>query len=208
MAVANPIQLLVGLGNPGPEYADTRHNAGTWALAECARQLRIDLRPEPKFLGRVGVGNAVGSGAASGPGASGGKIWLLEPSTYMNLSGRAIRALANYYQIPPEGVLVLHDELDLPPGVVRLKEGGGHGGHNGLKSAIAELGSNAFTRLRIGIGHPGDRALVTPYVLSRPSRAEEEAIRAGIDAALAFLPEVLAGQLQQAMNHLNARAPG
>ncbi|WP_406663699.1 aminoacyl-tRNA hydrolase [Gallaecimonas sp. GXIMD1310] len=168
------IQLLVGLGNPGPEYAQTRHNAGAWYIEELARLYRQPLTLESKFsafTARIHI--------------KGKDVRLLVPTTYMNLSGKAVSALANFYRIPVESILVAHDELDLPPGVARFKQGGGHGGHNGLKDIMAKMGNNPnFHRLRIGIGHPGDRHKVTGYVLGKAPASEQAQIDAAIDEAV------------------------
>lgn len=186
------IELIVGLGNPGPEYAATRHNAGSWFLT----RLRVALRQEGKFAGRVGrLENA------------GQNCFVLQPSTFMNRSGQSVAALAGYYRIPAASILVVYDELDLPPGAVRLKRGGGAGGHNGIRDIIAHLGDPGFARLRLGIGHPGVRELVTPYVLSLPPSHERLAIEAAIDAAIEHLPRILDGDLEPVMNHLHRRAP-
>ena len=147
------IKLLVGLGNPGPEYEHTRHNAGFWWVDAAARRLGARLAAERAFFGLAGR-----AGHAEGP------VWLLEPQTYMNLSGKAVAALARFYKITPQEVLVVHDELDLPPGQMRLKFGGGHAGHNGLRDIHAQLGSPDYWRLRLGIGHPGVKAEVANYL--------------------------------------------
>jgi PTH1 family peptidyl-tRNA hydrolase len=146
----SPPRLIVGLGNPGGEYADNRHNVGFWFIDQLARHLQVPLTPQGKFLGRVGRQ---------------GDLWLLQPMTYMNLSGQAVAALARFYKIAAEETLVVHDDLDLPPGAIRLKQGGGNGGHNGLKDIQARLATPDFWRLRLGIGHPGERAEVINYVL-------------------------------------------
>ena len=185
------LRLVVGLGNPGPEYLATRHNAGFWWAERLARALKTPLRTEAKFHGLAG--------------RSPDGVWLLLPQTYMNLSGRAVAALARFHKIGPEDILVAHDELDLPPGDVRLKKGGGHAGHNGLRGIIAQLGSGDFYRLRLGIGHPGDRAAVVNYVL-RPPRAEEQsAIDAAIDRSLEVMPLLWAGDVSRAMHVLHTR---
>lgn len=186
------LRLIVGLGNPGAQYQDTRHNAGFWWLEALAQRLGVILRPEPKFHGRVGKW--------VGPQ---GDTWLLCPETFMNLSGKAVAALARFYRIPPESILVAHDELDLPPGVARLKHGGGHGGQNGLKDIHAQLGSPNYWRLRIGIGHPGVREAVTGHVLGKPTPAERERMLAAIEAALDVWPELAAGQLAAAQLKLH-----
>ncbi len=186
------LQAVVGLGNPGPQYDQTRHNAGSWFLRRLAERSGATLRPEAKFHGLLGRGRIDDHA-----------LWLLEPTTYMNRSGEAVAALARFYKLPPAALLVVHDELDLPPGVARLKRGGGHGGHNGLRDIIARLGSRDFLRLRIGIGHPGHRDAVTGYVLGRPTAAERAAIDEAIERALAVMPLVVAGQLEAAMNQLH-----
>ncbi|MGH8581794.1 MAG: aminoacyl-tRNA hydrolase [Gammaproteobacteria bacterium] len=189
-----PIDLIVGLGNPGSEYADTRHNAGFWFVDALTRRHAVLLRTQRAFFGELGRVTIDGHGC-----------WLLKPMTYMNRSGQAAVALASYYRIASEQVLVVHDELDLDPGVVRLKRGGGPGGHQGLKDLLARLGEPSFLRLRIGIGRSAPGSDATPYVLGRPPAAEREAIRGAIDAAIAELPRLLAGDLAQAMNQLHRR---
>lgn len=188
------IQLLVGLGNPGPEYEHTRHNAGQWLVAALAARNGSALAPEKRFFGscaRITVG--------------GQDLRLLVPDTFMNRSGQAVAAMANFFKIAPQQILVAHDELDLSPGVARLKQGGGHGGHNGLRDTIAALGNNAdFLRLRLGIGHPGSSKLVTGYVLSRASQTDQVAIEDAIDASLEVLPKVIAGDVAGAMNKLHS----
>jgi PTH1 family peptidyl-tRNA hydrolase len=189
------IKLLVGLGNPGPEYEHTRHNAGFWWVDAAARRLGARLTAERAFFGLVG--------RATHPE---GPVWLLEPQTYMNLSGKAVAALARFYKIAPQELLVVHDELDLPPGQMRLKLGGGHAGHNGLRDIHAQLGSPDYWRLRLGIGHPGVKAEVANYVLRKPPAAEREAIEQSIDASLAQLDLLIAGRMEQAMMKLHPRA--
>ena len=186
------LQLIVGLGNPGAEYLRTRHNAGfrfadTLALAEGAR-----FAFESKLHGhacRVAV--------------DGKSVWLLKPDTFMNKSGAAVVAALNYYKIEPERCLVVHDDLDLPPGTVRLKFDGGHGGQNGLRDIMGHLGHGKFHRLRVGIGHPGHRDQVTPWVLGRPSATDEDAILDGIARALDVLPLAVDGQFDKAMQQLH-----
>ncbi|NEV62989.1 aminoacyl-tRNA hydrolase [Thiorhodococcus minor] len=188
------IRLVVGLGNPGEQYEQTRHNVGFWLVDAIAASCHQSFRSESKFHGdlcRVTVGRA--------------DLRLLKPSTYMNRSGRAIAAVARYFDIPPEEILVAHDELDLPVGSVRLKQGGGHAGHNGLRDTIAALGSRDFWRLRIGIAHPGDKTLVTGYVLGRPSKEDDGLIRNALDDAERTLPDLIAGQFQLAMNRLHSQ---
>jgi PTH1 family peptidyl-tRNA hydrolase len=168
------IRLIVGLGNPGPQYAKTRHNAGFWFLDELARQHHLSLRSDSKFHGLTAKFDF-----DSQP------ILLLAPQDFMNRSGYAVAAMSKYWRLPPEEILVVHDELDFPPGTVRHKREGGHGGHNGLRNIIEQLGANNFCRLRIGIGHPGDRNKVTDYVLGAPPTTEDQAIREVIDRATA-----------------------
>ena len=189
------IQLIVGLGNPGAEYEQTRHNAGAFFVERIAAAQRVNLVPERKFFGLTGRFTHQGQ-----------DVRLLIPTTYMNRSGQAVAALAGFYRIPVESILVAHDELDLPPGVAKLKVGGGHGGHNGLRDIIAQLGNqNGFHRLRLGIGHPGDASLVSNFVLGRAPRAEQEKLDASIDFALGVLPDVLAGDFAKAMRVLHSQ---
>jgi len=188
---SDAVELVVGLGNPGPGHADDRHNAGFWFVDALAARWRVELRDEPRFKGRLGR-------AASG-------VRLLEPLTFMNLSGESVVACAHYFRIPPEAVLVVHDELDLPPGAVRLKRGGGHGGHNGLRSIESQLGSNAYLRLRIGIGHPGAAREVSNYVLGRPGADDRAAIGAALDSALEQVDAIVGGGFDRVMNTLNRK---
>jgi len=187
------IRLIAGLGNPGREHSRDRHNVGFWLVDRLAWAEGASLRKDAKYHGLVAK--------LAGPG---GDVWLLEPQTYMNLSGKAIGALARFYKVAPEEVLVVHDELDFLPGVVKLKLGGGAAGHNGLKDTIAQLGGQGFWRLRIGIGHPGDRDLVADYVLSSPSPADRDAIDGAIDRALDVVPELLDGRMEIAMQKLHS----
>ena len=187
------IRLVVGLGNPGLEYQDTRHNAGFWFIDELARRYRCELRPESRFKGEIARATIDGH-----------DLRFLKPTTYMNHSGRAISALTGFFRIPMESMLIVHDEIDLPPGVVRLKKGGGHGGHNGLRDIIAALGNREFYRLRLGVGHPGHRDDVVDYVLRKPSRAELRLVEEGIDRAADVFPDIAAGRFQQSMNVLHA----
>lgn len=188
-----PVKLVVGLGNPGPEYEATRHNAGFWWVENLADVQRIRLRAEAKFFGRVGrlTGDAY-------------DCWLLLPTTYMNESGRAVQALAAFYKICPEHILVVHDELDLPPGTARLKKGGGVAGHNGLKDIAARIGPD-FWRLRIGIGHPGDRNAVTDYVLHPPRHEEAREISSSVEQSLEVWPLLQAGEMEKAMHRLHTK---
>ncbi|MFA6700030.1 MAG: aminoacyl-tRNA hydrolase [Thiomicrospira sp.] len=189
------VELIVGLGNPGAQYEQTRHNAGFWFVEEIARQQGAVFRPEPKFFGDVTKINWQGQQA-----------WLLKPTTFMNRSGQSIQALAKFYRLTPDQILVAHDELDLPVGAARLKTGGGHGGHNGLRDTIAALSTPQFHRLRLGIDHPGDRHQVVNYVLHSPAKAEREALDAAIDQAAHVLIDILRGDFAKAMNQLNRRA--
>jgi peptidyl-tRNA hydrolase, PTH1 family len=188
-----PLTLIVGLGNPGPTYARTRHNAGFELVDELARRTGASLRHEARHHGELARASIVGT-----------EVWLLKPMTYMNLSGQAVRSVAGFYRIPPQSILVAHDELDFAPGVVRLKEGGGAGGHNGLRDLIAQLGDD-FWRLRIGIGHPGDRDGVLDYVLGRPPAGEATLIHEAVLAAADAVPVMLTDGAQKAMNRLHAR---
>lgn len=190
------LRLIAGLGNPGQQYEDTRHNAGFWWLEALARRLNVTLRTEPKYFGRLGKWQ--------GPQ---GEIWLLCPETFMNLSGKSVGALARFYKIPPESILIAHDELDLLPGVAKLKHGGGHGGQNGLKDIHAQLGSPNYWRLRIGIGHPGNKEAVTGHVLGKPPSAERGLIESAVDAALDVWPELAGGNLAAAQLKLHTSKP-
>ncbi len=185
--------MIVGLGNPGANYSTTRHNAGYWLLDRIAEDRGATLRPESRFQGEVG---RFRSGSHD--------LLLLKPSTFMNRSGQSVAALSRYFKIAPEQILVLHDELDLPPGDNRLKRGGGHGGHNGLRDIINRIGKD-FLRLRIGIGHPGDRNQVVNYVLKAPSREDLAAIEEANRRSLDILPLLLDGQLDKAMQQLHSK---
>jgi len=187
------IELIVGLGNPGSKYEQTRHNAGFWFVEEIARLKGAHFRPESKFSGEVCKVNLEGR-----------DIWLLKPDTFMKRSGLAIKQLASFYKIPAENILVAHDELDLEPGIARLKSGGGHGGHNGLRDTIAQMGKD-FHRLRIAIGHPGHRDQVSDYVLHRPSQDEQISIENSIDDALGALPLLAEGSWEKAVHRLHSK---
>lgn len=187
------INLIVGLGNPGREYEATRHNAGFWWVDRFAQQNKIDFKADAKFHGLVARGQIQGR-----------EIYLLKPQNFMNVSGRAVGAITQFYKIAPENILVAHDELDLSPGVAKLKLGGGHGGHNGLKDIIAHLGSRDFWRLRIGIGHPGERAEVVDYVLNPPRREEIELIAPALQRALDVSDLIIEGKLEAAMLKLHS----
>ena len=184
------MKLIVGLGNPGDRYQATRHNAGFWLVERFAADSHVTLRKDAKFEALVGRHEASG-------------IWLVLPQSHMNLSGRPVQMLAGFFKIAPADILVAHDELDFPPGTVRMKQGGSAAGHNGLKDISARIGSHDYWRLRIGIGHPGDRRLVTDYVLHRPAQEERADIDAAIGRALEVLPLVLAGDVQGAMLKLH-----
>ncbi len=190
------IRLLVGLGNPGAEYEATRHNAGFWFIDEVARALKVSLVPERSYFGLAARANTPG-----------GPVWLLEPMTYMNLSGKSVAALARFFKIAPDEILVAHDELDLLPGQVKLKLGGSHAGHNGLKDIHAQLGSADYWRLRLGIGHPGVKAEVVNYVLKKPSAEHREAIDKSIALSLSALELLLAGDMERAMMKIHAKPP-
>ncbi|WP_308366495.1 MULTISPECIES: aminoacyl-tRNA hydrolase [unclassified Microbulbifer] len=191
-----PIQLIVGLGNPGPEYDRTRHNAGADFVAELARRHGAQLVPDSKYRGlsgRVRIG--------------GEDIRLLIPTTYMNRSGQSVAPLAHFFKIPVQAILVAHDELDLPPGTARLKSGGGHGGHNGLRDIISALGNNRdFMRLRLGIGHPGSARDVVNYVLQRAPGAEQEQLADAIDRAVDAMPIAASGDWGAAMKELHTNS--
>ncbi|WP_100622547.1 aminoacyl-tRNA hydrolase [Candidatus Coxiella mudrowiae] len=185
--MANGIKLIVGLGNPGNEYAGTRHNAGAWFVEALANQKQQSLRKENKFYGLIGKWN---------------RCWLFKPSTYMNESGLALAAVTQFYKLIPQEILVAHDELDFPAGDIRLKENGGHGGHNGLRNIIQHLGTANFYRLRIGIGHLGHRDRVIPYVLTPPSKNDRSAILAAIKKGLSIVEELVIGEFQKAIRDL------
>ncbi|MEO8079224.1 MAG: aminoacyl-tRNA hydrolase [Caldimonas sp.] len=190
------LRLIVGLGNPGVEHASTRHNAGFWFVDRIAGQLGATLLPERSY-----------SGLAARANVGGRPVWLLEPMTFMNLSGKSVAALARFFKIEPADILVAHDELDLLPGQAKVKLGGSHAGHNGLRDIQAALGSADFWRLRLGIGHPGVKAEVINYVLKKPSADDRTAIDAGIDRAAGALDLLLAGEMERATMKINARPP-
>ncbi|MDR0275454.1 MAG: aminoacyl-tRNA hydrolase [Burkholderiaceae bacterium] len=190
------IKLFVGLGNPGPQYAGTRHNAGFWWIDAVARQLGATLAPERSQQALLARKSVLGL-----------PVWLLQPQTFMNLSGRPVALLARFYKIAPQEILVAHDELDLPPGQAKLKLGGGHAGHNGLRDIHAQLGSGDYWRLRLGIGHPGDKSQVIGWVLGHPAAGD----RALIETALARCAEAFdllaAGQMERATAHIHTTQP-
>lgn len=188
-----PLRLIVGLANPGPQYDDTRHNAGAWYVKRLADQLGVRLVTDSKRFGLVARASVKGH-----------DVHLLIPTTYMNRSGQAVVAVAGFYKILPQEILIAHDELDLPPGQIRLKTGGGHGGHNGLRDSIAALANqNGFHRLRIGIGHPGDKSQVSNFVLGKAPRSEQDLMDQAVDEALRHTDTLIAGDLARVMNTLN-----
>jgi PTH1 family peptidyl-tRNA hydrolase len=192
--VAATFKLIVGLGNPGAEYGRTRHNAGYWFVDELLRRHGGAWRRESRYqseLARTSV--------------DGVELWLQKPLTFMNGSGVAVASVARFQRIDPGAILVVHDEIDLPPGAVRLKQGGGHGGHNGLRDVIAHLGPD-FWRLRLGVGHPGSKDEVIDYVLQRPAAAERQLIEAALARALDVVPELVRDGTQKAMQALHTRA--
>ena len=191
------IKLIVGLGNPGDKYKDTRHNAGEWLVERLAQRFNFSLKEESKFFGKTA--RAV---------INGQEIRFLVPTTFMNLSGKAVGALATFYRIQPEQILIAHDELDLPPGTVKIKLGGGHGAHNGLRDSIAQLSNNKnFYRLRVGIGHPGDKNLVSAYVLSKPSPTDLTLIDKALEEATDCVEVLLKDGINKATNRLNSFKP-
>jgi len=188
-----PVELIVGLGNPGPNYDRTRHNAGADLVLELAKSYNTALKHESKFFGDTAKITFDGR-----------DVRLLIPTTFMNRSGQSVAALARFYQVPVEAILVVHDELDIAPGAARFKKGGGHGGHNGLRDIVQSLGNNkSFARLRIGIGHPGDARQVADYVLKKASPSDQQLISNSIDDALRTLPLAIAGQWERAMTALH-----
>jgi len=186
------IQLIVGLGNPGSDYEPTRHNAGFWFVDELAQRCQQPFRSEQRFQSEVARCLFDGN-----------ECRLQKPMTFMNRSGQAVRSLLQFFKIPLEQVLVVHDELDLSPGVVRFKKGGGHGGHNGLRDLISHLGSKDFYRLRVGIGHPGHRDQVVDYVLKKPSKQDRLQIEEALVDALDVMPDIIQGRFERAMNALH-----
>lgn len=195
--VASGIRVIAGLGNPGARYQDTRHNAGFWFVERVAAAHGAEFRGAPRVFGEVAelrLGSAL--------------VRLLKPSTFMNESGRSVAALARYYSVPADAVLVAHDEIDLPPGTVRLKRGGGHGGHNGLRDVVAQLGGPQFARLRIGVGHPGHREQVIGYVLTRPGAQERSLIDDAVARAAGRFDDMIVNGLEQVMNDLHRQPDG
>lgn len=191
-APAAGIRLIAGLGNPGFRYQATRHNAGFWFADALAHGCGARFKSSVRYHGELCEVNEGGRSS-----------WIIKPDVFMNRSGLSVAALAGFYKIPVEQILVVHDELDLPPGSARLKQGGGNGGHNGLRSVMDSMGSSDFMRLRLGIGHPGQRDLVTDYVLTKPSPDDRRAIESAIDNAIAVLPDIISGNLERAMHQLH-----
>ena len=198
LAADNPvmIKLFVGLGNPGPEYEDTRHNAGFWWIDQLARRLNAPLALERAYKGRVARASVAGQ-----------SVWLLQPQTFMNLSGQSVSALARFFKITPDEILVAHDELDLPAGEAKLKFGGGHAGHNGLRDIHAQLGTADYWRLRLGVGHPGARQEVVGWVLQKPPQDEQIAIEQAIDRAAAAFELLAAGDMNAATQRIHTSKP-
>jgi PTH1 family peptidyl-tRNA hydrolase len=190
------IKLFVGLGNPGPDYQATRHNAGFWFVDELARQLRVSMPLERGYFGLMGRTTVDGH-----------TLWLLEPQTFMNKSGQSVAALARFFKIEPQEILVAHDELDLPPGEAKLKRGGSHAGHNGLRDIHGQLGSDDYWRLRIGVGHPGHKAEVVNWVLKKPSADDRTAIDVTIERSLKAFPDLLHGRLDKATALIHTSKP-
>jgi PTH1 family peptidyl-tRNA hydrolase len=190
------IKLFVGLGNPGPEYESTRHNAGVWWIDALARELKVQLVMERSYHGLV-ARTTVG----------GQTVWLLQPQTFMNISGKSVAALARFFKILPDEILVAHDELDVAPGEAKLKRGGSHAGHNGLRDIHAQLGSSDYWRLRLGVGHPGEKAEVVGWVLKKPSSDHRIAIEQTIDRCVKALPHLLAGDMDKATMLIHTSKP-
>ena len=190
------IRLFVGLGNPGSEYDGTRHNAGFWYLDALSRELKTPVVMDKSYHGLVGRTTVNGQ-----------TVWLLEPQTYMNLCGKSVAGLARFFKIQPEEILVAHDELDLPPGEAKLKLGGSHAGHNGLRDIHAQLGSDRYWRLRLGVGHPGVKAEVVHWVLKKPSLDHRIAIDQTIDRAIKALPHLLTGSMDKATMQIHTSKP-
>ncbi len=186
------IKLIVGLGNPGSEYVATRHNVGFWLVDALSEQARQPLNVEPKFKASLATIDYKGH-----------SLKILKPLTYMNRSGECVGAFARFYKITPENILVVHDDLDLPPGTARLKFDGGHGGNNGIRDIVSHLGTKEFYRLRLGIGHPGQKDDVTDYVLTKPSLSDKAKILEAINHTFDVLPDIVEGKMDKAMNHLH-----
>jgi PTH1 family peptidyl-tRNA hydrolase len=190
------IKLFVGLGNPGTEYEDTRHNAGFWWIDQLAQQLKVQLQPDKNHHGWVARTTLQGD-----------TIWLLKPATFMNLSGKAVASLARFYKIEPAQIMVVHDELDVVPGEAKLKLGGSHAGHNGLRDIHAQLGSDAYWRLRLGIGHPGVKSEVVHWVLKKPAPEQRKVIDTCIDRSLLAVPWMVSGDMVKATQQVHTSKP-
>ena len=190
------IKLLVGLGNPGPDYESTRHNAGFWWIDTIARDLKVHLQPDRAYHGLVARTNVQGQ-----------NLWLLEPQTFMNLSGKSVAALARFFKIQPDEILVAHDELDIPPGEAKLKLGGGHAGHNGLRDIHAQLGTDQYWRLRLGIGHPGHKSEVANWVLKKPAPDQRSAMEDCVSRTSLALPHLLSGDMVKATQMIHTAKP-
>lgn len=188
------IKLIVGLANPGPQYQDTRHNAGAWFVEQLARSFNIPLNDDTKHFGLLGRGLI-----------NQHDVRLLIPTTFMNLSGKSVASVANFFKIDVDEILVAHDELDINPGEIRLKKGGGHGGHNGLRDIISQMANQRdFYRLRVGIGHPGDKSKVTGFVLGKPSNTERERIDDAVYEAVRSIDDIISGRFDKAMQYLHS----
>ncbi len=194
MSTKEIVKLIVGLGNPGSTYKETRHNVGVWFVERLLQEAQIALNHEKKFYGLTGKTNLFGN-----------DCHLLIPETYMNHSGQSVAALARFYKIPSENILVAHDDLDIDVGTIKLKKSGGHAGHNGLRDIISSLGSAEFIRLRIGIGHPGQRNRVHDYVLGKPNKHDKISIDRSIEEVIHLMPDVLNGNLEKAMQVLHSK---
>ncbi len=190
------IKLFVGLGNPGSDYAATRHNAGFWWIDELARELKVSLTMDKSYHGYVARTTVAGQ-----------TIWLLQPQTFMNLSGKSVAGLARFFKIAPEEILVAHDELDIAPGAMKMKLGGSHAGHNGLRDIHAQLGSADYWRLRIGVGHPGVKAEVINWVLKKPSPEQRQLIEEGIMRSLKAVPDMIKGDMDKATMLVHTTKP-
>ncbi len=186
--------LITGLGNPGPQYEHTRHNVGFWWLDQLAHDMNVTFSADSKYHGQLAQCQL-----------SGHKLFLLKPQLFMNRSGQSVASLANFYKIPSTNILIVHDELDLPAGVARLKIGGGHSGHNGLRDIILKMGNKDFLRCRLGIDHPGNSKDVSNYVLSKPSQSDRQAINTAIEDSIRVLSDVVSGDLEKAMNWLHSQ---
>jgi PTH1 family peptidyl-tRNA hydrolase len=189
-------KLFVGLGNPGAEYEATRHNVGFWWLEAAARELKVNLVPEKSYWGLAGRTQIHGQ-----------TVWLLAPQTFMNLSGKSVGALAKFFKIQPADILVVHDELDIEPGQAKLKKGGGHAGHNGLRDIHAQLGTADYWRLRVGIGPPGEKSEVANWVLKKPSPEHRQAIDETLSRSIKALPQLLSGDMDKAMALIHTSKP-